>query len=97
MAIPIKTDVITSAGLMFHNITTRTIAQRIKPKYILFPPYIKFVLATNLFKYHIQTETGKVIFYAPRYKFHCIRVTAVIAADKSSEITAITPFVETIL
>ncbi|RGZ38373.1 hypothetical protein DW989_12780 [Bacteroides stercoris] len=82
---------------MFHNITTRTIAQRIKPKYILFPPYIKFVLATNLFKYHIQTETGKVIFYAPRYKFHCIRVTAVIAADKSSEITAITPFVETIL
>ena len=29
---PIKADVITSAGLMFHNITTRTIAgQRISP------------------------------------------------------------------
>ncbi len=33
---PIKADVITSAGLMFHNITTRTIAQSIKPKYMIY-------------------------------------------------------------
>ena len=32
-----------------------------------------------------------------RYKFHCIRVTAVIAAAESSERAAITPLVETIL
>nr|DAV99006.1 MAG TPA: hypothetical protein [Caudoviricetes sp.] len=54
-------------------------------------------MAINLFKYHIQTETGKVIFYAPRYKFHSIRVTAVIATTESSERAAITPFIETIL
>ena len=38
-----------------------------------------------------------MISYAQRYKFHCIRVTAVIAATESPERTAITPFVETIL
>ena len=34
-AIPITADIITSAGLVFHTITTKIIAQSIKPKYMI--------------------------------------------------------------
>lgn len=37
-----------------------------------------------------------MIFYAHRYKFHCIRVTAVIAATENPERATITPLIETI-